>query len=322
MAARPRLRSVGGEAAEPVAEGTAPWYRRRRVHVAGGLLVAILTAFFAGQRAAQGVRDGLDHRLRDAGAGSIAGLVVVESEQLSALRAGIFTVGVGPALASRDVATLNRLIAPVQANHNVSMLDVVLPDGRVVLAVRAKGAPLPVRSRTGMHALARSLAQARAGGSGRFSQLVYLRTGPTLLTIGPVRNGGRPVGAILVMTPLADVLGRLADQLDTHLNAYSSTGVPIATTSPYRPAALDPATARTLIAGGPVVTRYVHGNEREAVGRLIVAHQPNALLGIALEDSSWDTGRAVILYAAVGLLCTIVIAASFPLRIVFRRRDT
>lgn len=302
-------------AGERPAGGGIPWYRRRHVHIAVGLLVAILAALWAGQRAADGVRDALDARLRDAGAGAIAGLVVVEGEQLSALRAATFTAGVGHALATRDVAALNRLVAPIQANYDVPMLDVVLPDGRVVLAVRSKGAPPPVRSRRGMAALALSLRRAGGARGGRFSQLAILRSGPALLTIGPLEDGGRAVGAVLVMTPLADVLGRLSQQVGTTLTAYAANGAPIATTAPWRPKAVGPEAARTLIAGGPIRMRYVHGSQREALGRLIVDHQPDALLGTSLADDSWATGRAVLLYVVVGLLCTVVIAGSFGLRL-------
>jgi hypothetical protein len=311
--------STAGESTS-VGADEVPWYRRRRVHVALGLLVAALTAFWAAERAAQGVRENLDAQLRGAGAGAVAGLVVVEAEQLSALRAATFTVGVGHALRTLDIPTLNRLVAPVQANSNVPMVDVVLPDGRVVLAVRSKGAPPPTRTRAGLPALVHALREANDKRSGRFSQVVVLRTGPTLLTIGPVKDGGRAVGAVLVMTPLADVLGRLSQQVGTTLSAYAANGVPIATTASYRPADLDRNAARELIGGGAVVMRNVNGSKREAVGRLIVDHQPDALLGTSLVDNSWATGRAVLLYAAVGLICTVLIAGSFATRVVRRQR--
>jgi len=297
-----------------------PWYRRRRVHVALGLVVAVLTAFWAGSRAAEGVRDALDARLRAAGAGTDAALVTLEAEHLAALRAATFSEGVGEALARRDVAALNRIVAPVQANYDVPMLDVVLPDGRVLLAVRASGAPLPVRSRAGLPALEEALRRARGARGGRFSELVVLRSGPTVLTIGPVTNGSRAVGAVLVMTPLADALGRFSQEVGATLTAYDADGHPLATTAAYHPAAVPRQTARTLVAGGAVETRGAEGGRREALGRLIVDHRPNAVLGVALEDDSWATGRAVLLYVAVGLVCSILIAGSFSLRLVRRRQ--
>lgn len=291
------------------------WYRRRRIHVALGLLIAVLAALWAGQRAAQGVRDNLDQRLRDAGAGTDAGIVAVEAEQLAALRSITFTQGVGHALARHDVATLNRVVTPLQANSGVPMVDVVLADGRVALAVRAKGAPAPVASRAGLGAIARAIRTAHGTRGGRFSELVTFRSGPTFLTAGPLFDGSRAVGAVLVMTPLADLLGRLSQEVGARLTAYDASGVPVATTAAYRPATLPAETARAVIGGGPVLMRYSHSGEREAVGRLVIDHQPDALLGTALHDNAWVTGRAVTLFAAIGLACTMLIVGSFALRV-------
>jgi hypothetical protein len=291
------------------------WYRRRRVHVALGLLIAVLAALWAGQRAAQGVRDNLDQRLRDAGAGTDAGIVAVEAEQLAALRSITFTGGVGHALARHDVATLNRVVTPLQANSGVPMVDVVLPNGRVALAVRAKGAPAPVASRAGLTALRRAIRTAHGARGGRFSELVTFRSGPTFLTAGPLFDGSKAVGVVLVMTPLADLLGRLSQEVGVRLTAYDASGVPVATTAAYRPANVAAETARAVIGGGPVLMRYSHAGEREAVGRLVVDHQPDALLGAALHDDAWVTGRAVTLYAAIGLACTMLIVGSFALRL-------
>lgn len=307
----------------PTDEGAAagepqiPWYRRWRIHVVLGVAVAALAAFWAGERAASGVRAELDARLRDAGAGADAGLVTLEAEQLSALRAVTFTEGVGHALATRDVATLNRLVTPLQANADVPMVDVVLPDGRVVLAVRSKGAPAPVASRAGMPAIARALRQARGPRGGRSSELDLFRSGPTVVTIGPILDGAKPVGVALAMTPLADALGRLSQEVGARLTAYDADGRPLATTAPYEPRPLERDEARALMGGGPVAYRS-HGGEREALGRLILDHRPVAVLGAALHDSSWVTGRAVVLYAAIGLVCAMLIVGSFSLRVANR----
>ena len=87
--------------------GSAPprperWYMRRELHLAIGILVAILTVFFAGQRATAGARATLDNRLVQGGADADAGLIAIESEQLSAARAVAFSQGVASALAAHD----------------------------------------------------------------------------------------------------------------------------------------------------------------------------------------------------------------------------
>ena len=117
-----------------------PWYRRRRVHIALGLVVAVLTAFWAGQRAADGVRANLDGRLRDAGAGTDAALVTLEAEQLSALRAVAFTQGVGHSL-----ATLRHRDA--QPARNADPGERRRADGRHPAPRRTRRARCPLRRR-------------------------------------------------------------------------------------------------------------------------------------------------------------------------------
>jgi hypothetical protein len=298
------------------------WYMRRELHLAIGILVAILTVYFAGERATAGARATLDARLVAAGAGADAALVAIESEQLSAVRAVAFTQGVASALASHDGPTLNRLVTPIQADSTVPMVDIVEPDGRVLLAVRSKGAPAPVASRKGLRALKLSLSGIHGPRGGRFSEIVIYRSGPTLLTISPIVQGTTPVGAVLAMTPLADVLGRISQEVSAELTAYDSIGDPIATSATFNPKPLSPDDAQTLIGGGPIMTRYDWADHREKLGRLIVDHQPDAVLGVALEDDSNVTGRIVSIYAVIGLLCTALILATWWARAVLaRRRD-
>lgn len=296
------------------------WYLRRELHLIVGILVAVLTVYFAGQRATAGARATLDDRLVQAGAGADAALVAIESEQLAAVREVAFTQGVANALAAHDGPALNRLVTPLQANSTVPMVDVVEPDGRVLLAVRSKGAPAPVASRKGLRALKLSLDGVHGPRGGRFSEIVIYRSGPTLLTISPIVQGRTPVGAVLAMTPLADVLGRISQEVDAELTAYDSIGDPIATTAPFNPKPLASDVAQTLIGGGPIATRYDWADHREKLGRLIVDHQPDAVLGVALEDDSNVTGRMVAIYVAIGLICTAIILATFWARVVLAQR--
>jgi hypothetical protein len=298
----------------------AHWYLRHELHLAVAVLVAILTVFFAGQRATDGARATLDDRLVQGGADADAALIAVESEQLSAVRAVAFTQGVGAALSAHDGPELNRLVTPLQTNSTVPMVDVVLPDGRVLLAVRSKGAPAPVASRKGLRALRLSLSGIHGPRGGRFSEVVIYRSGPTLLTISPIVVGTKPVGAVLAMTPLADVLGRLSQETGVELTAYDTIGDPIATSASFNPKPVDPDVAQTLMGGGAIVTRYNWADHREKLGRLIVDHQPDAVLGVSLEDDSNVTGRMVSIYAAIGLICTALILATYWARVVLARR--
>jgi Double sensory domain of two-component sensor kinase len=304
----------------PSRVSTNRWYTSSWVHLLLGVVVAVLAVAWAGQRATDGVRNNLDVRLQTAGAGADAGLVTLEAEQLSALRAITFTQGIGQAVATSNAADLNRLVTPLQANSDVPMVDVVRPNGLVVLAVRSKGAPAPVARRTGLPALAQAIQQANGARGGRFTEVVIFQSGPTILTIGPVMVGTKPVGAVLVMTPLADALGRLSQEVGADLTAYDTDGVPIATTVAFRPKAVPRDTAQALIGGAAIEMRYIDGDDREALGRLIVDHQADAVLGISLVDNSSATGRAVMTYAGLGLIGAVLILATFWARVANRRQ--
>ncbi len=296
------------------------WYRQTWLHALVGLAIAVLTITWAGQRATDGVRSSLDARLIDAGAGADAALVSIESEQLSAVRAVAFTEGIGSALASLNGPELNRLVTPLQANSTVPMVDIVEPNGRVLLAVRSKGAPAPVASRKGLRILGQAVRTANGPLGGRFTELVIFKSGPTIVTVSPIEVGNTPVGAVLAMTPLADALGRISQEVHAELTAYDPNGVAIATTADYTPKAVPRDTARALIAGAAVVTRYVYADHREKLGRLIVEHTADAVLGVALEDDSNVTGRAVSAYVAVGLIATVMLLATFWARYTRERR--
>lgn len=280
--------------------------------------VAVLTTIWAAQRAAAGVEAAIDARLVAAGAGANAALVQVEASQLSTLRAITFTPGVGAAMASRAVGRLDQLVTPVQANSGVPMVDLVLPDGQVEEAVRSKGAPNPVASRKGMPAIAQALQGADGPRGGRLTSLVIFKSGPTLVTAGPVLDNGSPVGVALVMTPLADVLGRLSQEVGATLTAYDLTGAPIATTATTTVAPLPAALAKRLLEGRPVLTRTVDGT-RQAFGRLVGDHQSIAVLGVSVPDDSWVTGWAVALYVALGMLGVLGVVGGWALRVRYRR---
>jgi hypothetical protein len=303
------------------AAASASFNWRKALHLLVGVAVAALTVWFAFVQATNGARNVLDDRLIHAGAGVDAGIVDVESEQLSVARAVAFTPGVAQDLAAQDGPALNQLVAPLQANSTVPMVDMVVPDGRVLLAVRSKGAPLPVRTHAGLQALTYALNHANGLRGGRLSEIViFQRGGATLVTISPVTSGGRPVGAVLAMTPLAYVLGRLSQEVGANLTAYDQNGAPVATTAPFTPKPLPFGEAKALLDGSAIETRYVSGNEREWLGRLIVDHEANAVLGVSLPDNSAAVERSVLVYTLIGLMCTVIVLATFWER--FHRRRT
>lgn len=275
---------------------------RRRIALIGGSIVSCLLVLLAGTLAAAAVRRELDRRLVLAGAGANAGLVEIEAEQLSLLRAIVFTSGIGSALERQDAASLNQLVTPLQANSDVPMVDMVRRDGQVVFAVRSKGAPPPVASRKGVAAIAASLAARNDARQGRFTTLAKLQGAPVLLTISPVVVGRTPVGLVMVMTPLADVLGRLSAQVGATLSTYWPNGSLQATTATRNPPPVAPRLLSDVVRTNTSMLREIPGEIREADGGLIVDHNVVAVLGASASDDSAQAGLIVDLVAGVALL--------------------
>lgn len=299
---------------------------QRWVLVAAAVL-AVIAVLVAGYLAAVGVRAQIDAHLRAGGAGANSGLLEIEAEQLSLLRELTFTKGVGAALAAKNSVELNRLVTPLQANSEVPMVDVVLPGGVVILAVRSRGAPRPVAVRRHLPAIRQAISTADGIRGGRFTEIVTLQRAPTLLTIGPALVGSQPVGAVLVMTPLSDVLARLATQVGSTLTAYNASGYPVATTSASTPPALTPSQARSTLHGAPVWVRETAGSTREMIGRLVVEHQAEEALGVSVHDDSFRTEFLVDVSGLVGLLLAGLLLDDYsrrraPLRESARSRST
>ncbi|MGH8979659.1 MAG: hypothetical protein ACRDWE_01370 [Acidimicrobiales bacterium] len=277
-------------------------------------MIAVAAVLVSGELAAEGVRAQLDDRIRAAGAGSNSALIEVEAEQLALLREITFTSGVGTEIQAKDSEALNRLVTPLQVNSGVPMVDVVRPGGVVVLAVRSAGAPRPVASRKGIRAIAQAIAGADGSRGGRFSVVTTLQRAPVLLTIGPVLNGSKAVGAVMVMTPLADVLARLSADVGATLTTYNLRGDATATTSRTNPAPLSRDQTAVFHRGSTTV-RETSGGTREMLGRLVVDHTTGAILGVSIHDDSSETELAVDGIGLAGLLL-----AGIALALVLRRR--
>jgi hypothetical protein len=254
----------------------------------------------------------LDERLTRAGAGTNADVLDVERQHLEGLRAFSFAVGVPEALSTLDVATIERILTPVDANLSIPMVDVLDANGRVVFAFRAEGQPAPIYRDRGPVGIVTSALSGEPDSLGeRFSTLLVTDEGPLIASAGPVRLDGKVVGAVLVMTPLAEVL---ASSTTTHgelLTVYTAAGgAPLATTAPVKPRTL-PKDLENLLPAESLPRRssfdVPDGQVREQLGALIIRHQPVAWLGVAELDKSGDVGGQIVVIFVFGLLAVGVL---------------
>lgn len=291
--------------------------RRRRPWLALliALVAALLAIYFAGQTAARLWLEDLDARLLDAGAGTNALAIGFEREHLEAYRAIAFSDGFPDDLARYDVRAIEDRVQPVDANHAIPMIDIVDAQGRVVFAFRAEGAIRPhYRERTDLEMVRRSLAGEGDEFGERFTSIVTTEEGPLLATAGPVRSGERIVGALLLMTPIDELLSQGRNLHGAHLTAYSlDRGDPLATTTAIRPRTFDTET-RTILAQPdelPHANRFrVRAKpQREQVAALTIRHETAAFLGASLPDRSREVAWKVMVIVALGMAVMSVLVA-------------
>jgi hypothetical protein len=291
---------------------TAARLRRHWVLVVLLLVVVVLVTRWTGEIAGTKATRALDERLADAGRGTNTDMVEVERDHLAALRAFAFASGLPEALDALDVAAVERLLTPVDANLGTPMVDILDPDGRVIFAFRAEGQQAPIYGeRAAIGIVAKALAGESDQYGERFATLVVSDEGPLVASTSPVRLGGRVVGAIMVMTPLEDVLAADTAKHGALLTVYTGTsGVPLATTAPVKPRTLPRALEHLLPAEAlPVTSGYdvPGGRVREQLGQLVIRHEPVAWLGTAEKDRIGSTVLQVRLVTVGGLLAVLAL---------------
>lgn len=283
------------------------------------VIAALLAIYLAGQTAARMWLEDLDARLLDAGAGANAAAIVLEREHLEAYRAIAYSDGFAADLAALDVLAIEERIQPVDANHAIPMIDIIDDQNRVVFAFRAAGAVRPVyRERRSVEIVRQALAGERDDYGERFTALIATDEGPLIATAGPVRSDGEIVGAVLLMTPLDELLSLGRNLHGSHLTAYSlERGDPLATTTPIRPRTLETGLRATLAHPEelPYATRFrVGGNpHREQIAALTIRHRPAALLGAALPDRSRQVAWNVMTIVALGMaiMAALIISVAY-----------
>lgn len=273
------------------------------------VLVAVVAVSWASRSSAESWRESVDERLLDGGAGANAAAVLLEQKHLEAYRAMAFTQGFAQELDELDVAGIRSLISPVDANLSVPMTDILDEQGRVVFAFRAEEAVKPLyRHRNDLATVRRVLGGEADDRGDRYTELVTTDEGPLIATTGPVRLGDRIVGAVLVMTPLEQLLDTATNSSGVPLTAYSlERGDPMATTGPARPRTLA-SELRTRLTTTPEALPHEDAWEvmdrpyREQIGALVLRGKTAAFLGAALPDRADAVARNVIVASVVAAL--------------------
>jgi class 3 adenylate cyclase len=182
------------------------------------ILVVIAGAFLFARIVASSLQDRFDQQLHDAGVLVSDGVVGVEDEQLSTLRAIAHTEGLPEAVQRDDPAAVCAIVLPLTFNAGADCVDVVSLTGQSLCAMhRRPGAgPLDYDQTPAASYASWRLVQRVAAGEvdaigDKFADLVHTDWGDVFYIAGPVKIEERVVGVVLVGT----TVDRLIQRLDT-----------------------------------------------------------------------------------------------------------
>jgi len=204
------------------------------------LAVAAVGTFVVTQLVAGSLEERFVNQLVDAGRVASDSVVRKEQKHLEVLRAMTFTEGVGDAVASKDIHTLNELLVPLAVNDQIDSVEVTDNLGRELFGFRHDKGSTDVRNYTLTTGTDLStwpiVAQILAGRVDRlgdkFVMLVKEPNGYVFYTGGPIKQEERIVGAVLVGTYLDDLLADIKGEALADITLYDDKGKVLATTLP------------------------------------------------------------------------------------------
>jgi class 3 adenylate cyclase len=287
---------------------------RSRVRWPGALLVvAVLLAAAATVGTAVLLNRDLETRIfgQLAAAGRLTRETMVRQEerQLAALRPLLYTTGVNSAVATGDVATLERLLAPIAATIQQDV-DVFSTSGGRILTLQSSVTEAPFPS--GEIEASAPVRAALTGGVtevDRFADVVAVGGRVWMVTTGPVVLEGRTVGTIAVRMPIDPIIPALSrDAGGRPVSLYWPDGQLITSTVKAPPEAL----VAALTSSGGQLRQPANGEGflfrsvaianqpyLEAVGALTVRGQPRLLIGVGTAPAS--TEQRLIQGATLGV---------------------
>ena len=243
-------------------------------------------------------------------AGSLAGdhLALLEAGRVGQLRAAANTLGVPAAVQSGNAAALGVLLSPLVINAGPSPLTFVVMDrtGRAVVEIRggAAGAAPAVRTRPASDfGNQPGVTAALAGSSDQLGDKYVFEgtgsSGPTLNWVAPIRSGDTPVGALVIIEPIAAIAAGIRGSGHSDVIFYGPDGRVLDATL-AGVASLDRADAAMASEEHPLRVSQVVGGHRYGV---LVA--PWVMRGRALGFIGAAV-KADGLYAALGQFALIL----------------
>ena len=238
------------------------------------LAVAFAATYLVSDLLVGVLEDRFQNALLDAAHQAADTVVRVEREQLAVWRAVAYTEGFAEAVAAGDAQAATGLALPLVLNAKLDCLDVVDASGTGLVGLHhVPGGGLtdytlePGQGYASWPLVARVLAGQADERGDKYADLVQTEWGWVFYTSGPIKQGERVVGALLVGTYLDGLVTRLSNAALARVSVFTQPGPPTVTTlAPEEPGALalDAATyTRTLERQAQEITH----REVEVAGR-------------------------------------------------------
>lgn len=265
------------------------------------LIVAILLAGLATWLVSQSFARALQERFRgqlvDSSVAASDALFKIELDQLTGVRAIARTSGVTEALTAHSWDGLDRIVRPLVVNSRLSLVHVLDSAGRPVYGIRATPEGFAENENADFASWApvrHVLAGERDDLGDKYVGLVDAPWGLTLYTVGPVKDGNKLVGAVMVGTPLTDIADAMSSASTANITIFRPNGQ-IALTTFEGEGSLSALDAETIAAVVKAGTNRLEGRLlamgprefNEGLGALVLRGEPGGwTLSVALPRSA------------------------------------
>ncbi len=286
------------------------------------ILLAGAGTYIAARLVTGSLEERFNNRLAEAARVTSDSIVRRERQHLEVVRGVAFSDGVAEATEEGRSAKLRTLVEPLAANNSAERVEVLDARGEGVLAIQLKNpssltyAPLSdTADRTSWSIVRNVLAEQNDSLGDKFAQIVQTADGYALYTAGPIFDGDRLAGVVLVGSLLSSFLPVAEGEALADITIYDFDGTPLATTFATEgadEADLSPSPAALTESDTPTALREskeLFGRDFELLyGKLVVRDQTVGLYSVALPSSFIFSARGSTRWQ-MGLLFTFATSA-------------
>ena len=204
------------------------------------LLTAVLAAagtFMATRLVTGSLEERFENQLAESGRVTSDAVVRRERQHLEVVRGVAFTDGVADATGDGDAKELDKLVLPLAANSRAELVEVLDTRGERVFGAHLSDAETleyePIddtEDRISWTLVQGVLGKQQDELGDKFAQIVETSYGYVLYTAGPVYEGDKLVGVVLVGSLLDSFLPAAKGEALADVTVYDFNGVPLATT--------------------------------------------------------------------------------------------